>query len=65
MVNSTYPYIGVNGEYYSREFLEKVEMELTAKIPIWQAGIEKPTAVEHFAYYTLRQIKMTSEFKAP
>lgn len=55
--NCPYPYMGINGEYFSKEFLESVESDIVKKIPIWQANLIDPTPCERFAYHVLKQIK--------
>lgn len=53
-----YPYMSVNGDFYSKEFLDAAWNELLAKAPIWAAGIETPTKCEKFTYDVLKQITM-------
>ncbi|MCL4743805.1 MAG: hypothetical protein KJZ83_00170 [Burkholderiaceae bacterium] len=55
---SPYPYLGVNGDYYDKEFLKSVEHDLLSKVPVWASGLAEPTPCERFAYYVLKQIKM-------
>ncbi|TIW53844.1 MAG: hypothetical protein E5V54_24080 [Mesorhizobium sp.] len=58
--NAPYPYLGVNGEYFDKAFLESVEADLFKKAPIWASGIEQPSPCDKFAYHVLTQIKMTA-----
>jgi hypothetical protein len=57
--NAPYPYLGINGEFFSKEFLESVERELQHKAAtVWSAGLDKPSPCEQFAYRVLKQISM-------
>lgn len=58
--DSPYPYLGVNGEYFDKEFLESVERDLLTKVPLWVSGLVTPSPSEKFAYHVLKQIKMTN-----
>lgn len=60
---SPYPYLGINGDYLDKEFLESVERDIMSKVPLWQSGIIEPSPCEKFAYHVLKMIKMTVDFQ--
>lgn len=60
--NAPYPYLGINGEYISLEFLKSLENDLVQKLPMVQAGIVEFTPCEKFAYQVLKQIKMNDQW---
>lgn len=62
--HAPYPYLGINGEYFDKAFLQSVEASIVRKIPLWEAKIEEPTPVEKFAYHVLKQIKMNGDWHA-
>lgn len=53
---SNYPYLGVNGKYYEREFLEALWDELTHKAYFVAVRFDEFTKAEKFAYDVLRGI---------
>lgn len=56
--DAPYPYLSINGEFLSKEFLDDVWMELQFKAILWQAGLDKPSFADSFAYKVLTQITM-------
>ena len=53
-----YPYLSINGECFTQEFLDDTWRELISKIPIWEAGIDVPSNTDKLAYIVLKQITM-------
>lgn len=51
-----YPYLGINGEYPSKEFLDDCWRHLHKMAVIWAAGIDKPSPTDRLAYLLLKQI---------
>lgn len=60
-MTDTYPFLGINGEYFSREFLESVEAHLAKMAPIWAAGLDAPSPCDKFAYHVLKQIRISNK----
>ena len=56
--DAPYPYLGVNGAYYDRQFLDSVWSHLEKMTPIWSSGLDAPSPVDRFAYDVLKQITM-------
>jgi hypothetical protein len=57
-VNSPYPYLGINGQYLSRDFLDSVWADLHNKAIICDANISEPSPSEKLAYFVMKQITM-------
>lgn len=58
MANEKYPYLSLNGEFYSREFLDAAWAYLHKQAPLWKAGVSEPTPADKLAYEVLKQITM-------
>lgn len=54
--NAPYPYLGINGEYLDKDFLDSVWDELQRKSASWLAGIDTPSVCDRFAYTVMKQI---------
>lgn len=53
-----YPYLGINGEYLDKAFLDAAWRDLLSKTKVWSAGLENPSPADRLAYLVLRQITM-------
>jgi len=51
-----YPYLGINGEYLDKTFLDQVWEYLDRLSFAWDAGISEPSPTDKFAYHVLKQI---------
>lgn len=56
MANANYPYMSVNGEFFTREALDAAWAYLEKQAPLWQAGIGEPSPTDKIAYHVLKQI---------
>lgn len=53
---ASYPYMAINGEFFSKEFLDNLWIHLHKMAPLWEAGICEPTAADKFSYVILKQV---------
>lgn len=53
---SSYPYLSINGEFYDKEFLDKLWSYFHQQALLWKMGLDVPSPSDKFAYHVLNQI---------